>query len=511
MKERKMSKPEFSKLRSIFWPIHGWELKKFLPMSIMMGLILFNYSVLRATKDGMFITASGAEAISFLKVWGVLPAAMLMMVFYSKMAGIMSKPKIFYSFTGFFVLFFVAFALFLYPNHQALHPSQEAVQAMQESFPRFRFLIAIYGSWTYALFYIMAEMWGSMFVSLLFWQFANDVTKVTESRRFYAMFGLISNFFVVFAGIMIEKLSDIRDTVPAGVDPWQVSLNNIVGAVVISAMLMVALYWFLQTHVLTDKRFFDATEIKVKKKKAKLSMTDGLKLVFTSPYIGLIAILVISYGMSINLIEATWKASLKELNPDPNAYTRVMGGVLKYMGMVTIFCMLVGANILRMFSWFTSAVITPAIMGITGTLFFAFIIFGEYFNSVTEFLAMTPILVISLLGTIQNVFSKSVKYALFDPTKEMAYIPLDSNLKTRGKAAVDVVGGRLGKSGGALIQQILFIVTAAGSQMEIAPYLAVITIGIFVMWIMAVSVLSGRFKTAVAEMEAAKAAEKTES
>ncbi len=63
-------------------------------------------------------------------------------------------------------------------------------------------------------------------------------------------------------------------------------------------------------------------------------------------------------------------------------------------------------------------------------------------------LGTTPLMLAVIVGTIQNIMSKSAKYSLFDPTKEMAYIPLDQEQKSKGKAAIDVVGARLGKSGG---------------------------------------------------------------
>src|SRR5579863_303639 len=70
---------KFGKWRSFFWPIHRWELKKFLPMLCMFFLIAFNYSALRACKDSLVVTApqSGAEAIPFIKVWAILPGALL--------------------------------------------------------------------------------------------------------------------------------------------------------------------------------------------------------------------------------------------------------------------------------------------------------------------------------------------------------------------------------------------------------------------------------------------------
>ena len=72
------------------------------------------------------------------------------------------------------------------------------------------------------------------------------------------------------------------------------------------------------------------------------------------------------------------------------------------------------------------------------------------------------LLVAVYVGLVQNVLSKATKYAIFDPTKEMTYIPLDKDSKTKGKAAIDVLGARLGKSGGALVQQVLVVVSCAG-------------------------------------------------
>jgi ATP:ADP antiporter, AAA family len=41
---------------------------------------------------------------------------------------------------------------------------------------------------------------------------------------------------------------------------------------------------------------------------------------------------------------------------------------------------------------------------------------------------MTPLLVAIYVAAMQNIFSKSAKYSLFDPCKEMAYIPLDEEM-----------------------------------------------------------------------------------
>src|SRR5579871_3454258 len=151
-------KPEFGKWRSFFWPVHNFELKKLLPMFFLFFFINFNYTILRDTKDALIVTApgSGAEAIPFLKVWGVLPIAILFMVVYSKLSNVFSKQKLFYTTISFFIAFFAIFVLFLYPNRDVLHPTT-AVDSLQQFLPAgFSGLFALIRNWTYALFYVMS-------------------------------------------------------------------------------------------------------------------------------------------------------------------------------------------------------------------------------------------------------------------------------------------------------------------------------------------------------------------
>jgi AAA family ATP:ADP antiporter len=501
---------EFGRWRSFFWPVHKFELKKLLPMFMLFFFINFNYTILRDTKDSLIVTSSGAETISFLKVWGVLPLAIIFMVVYSKLSNIMSKPKLFMSTIGFFGLFFALFPLLLYPNKDMLHPTAFAIQLETWLPAGFVGLIAIIKYWTFSLFYIMSELWGSVAISLLFWGFANDITKVGESKRFYALFGLGANLAMYPSGFLIKKFAGLRDTLPAGVDAWGVTLNYTLAAVVLSALCVIGIYWWINKEVLTDARFYDPNEVKkAKKVKAKMSLKDSFLFLAKSPYIGCLAILVIGYGIAINLVEITWKSQLKLAYPNPIDYQNFMGGFSMMTATATIFMMLfVGGNLIRKFGWGFAALVTPVVLLITGVGFFSSVIFRE---SLTGFIAMmgtSPLMLAVGFGTIQNFISKSAKYSLFDPTKEMAYIPLDQESKVKGKAAIDVVGARLGKAGGSLIQQALIL--GLGSLAACTPYIAAILFGIIAAWIFAARNLSRRFTTLTAQREAEQALEDAE-
>ena len=498
---------QFSGWRRLLWPIHSYEIKKFLPMGIMMFCILFIYTVLRDTKDAILVNApgAGAESLAFAKGIGVTAAAILFMVLYTKAANLFKREGLFYVTALPFLLFFGLYPYFIYPHVSTLHMSLDTIHSYQELYPNAKWIIPLIGNWTYTLFYILSELWGSAIISLLFWQFANAITPVKEARRFYGMFGFLGNFGLLLSGPAIIIVShSIHQMGLTRFESTGLMLQYLMAFVIVAGVILLTTFYWMNRYVLTDKRYFDPEEMgESKKKKAKLSLIESFKYILHSPYLGLIATLVMAYGISINLFEGVWKGQIQIAFPTEVEYNKVMGGLSTITGFIAVFLALIGSNLLRHLSWRTCALITPLVL-ISGILVFFGVIY--YNNSLLPegmkiveaikqgLIKKDLIVFVVALGLFINAFGKAVKYSLFDPTKEMAYIPLDPELKVKGKAAVDVVGGRGGKSAGSYIQMGLLTLFSGSSLYQLVPMIAPIAIGVVALWIVSVFGLSKRFK-----------------
>ncbi|ESQ35252.1 hypothetical protein EUTSA_v10007090mg [Eutrema salsugineum] len=480
-------------------------LKKIIPLGLMFFCILFNYTILRDTKDVLVVTAKGssAEIIPFLKTWVNLPMAIGFMLLYTKLSNVLSKKALFYTVIVPFIVYFGAFGFVMYPLSNLIHPEALADKLLATLGPRFMGPLAIMRIWSFCLFYVMAELWGSVVVSVLFWGFANQITTVDEAKKFYPLFGLGANVALIFSGRTVKYFSNMRKNLGPGVDGWAVSLKAMMSIVVGMGLAICFLYWWVNRYVPLP------TRSKKKKVKPQMGTMESLKFLVSSPYIRDLATLVVAYGISINLVEVTWKSKLKAQFPSPNEYSAFMGDFSTCTGIATFTMMLLSQYVFDKYGWGVAAKITPTVLLLTGVAFFSLILFGGPFAPLVAKLGMTPLLAAVYVGALQNIFSKSAKYSLFDPCKEMAYIPLDEDTKVKGKAAIDVVCNPLGKSGGALIQQ--FMILTFGSLASSTPYLGVILLGIVTAWLAAAKSLEGQFNTLMSEEELEKEMERASS
>jgi len=466
-------------------------LKKVLPTSIMFLITIFIYSVLRGAKDALLIPMLGAEVISSLKLFGVLPSAIVFIVIYSKLANVLNKERLYYTVISFFLAFFMAYAFILYPARETLNfDLSNAIN----NYPQFKYPLLMIANWGASLFFIMAELWGSAALSLMFWQFANHIYKVSEAKNTYTIFGAIGQVGLISAGFVQAYSARIN---ASNIDPdlaWQRSLEWMISSVFVAGIILMLIFWYMNRYVLTDSRFFDANAVRKKKNKPKLSIIEGFKYIFTSKYIGLIAALVLCYGVSINLVEGIWKNQLRIKFPLQNDYIGFMGEFQIYTGIIAMIGMISGIYILRNFKWRTSAIITPIMILITGVVFFLLILAGDKFEASLVLVGSSSLMMGIFIGGTQNILSKATKYSLFDPTKEMSYIPLDEELKVKGKAVVDVTGARLGKSGGAVVQYLLLTLIPGANLTNLTEEILYIFLVIMVCWIVSVFALSKLFE-----------------
>lgn len=482
---------EFSKIRAFFWPVHRWELKKFVPMLLMYCLIAFNYGVLRACKDSMVVTAtqSGAEAIPFIKVWVVLPCAILLTVLFTRLVHRMSREKVFYIMMALFLSFFLFFAFFLFPYQDALHPHYLADQ-LQSILPEgMKGFIAIFRNWTFTLFYVMSELWGTAILSVLFWGFANEVTNVGEARRYYVLWSLGANIAGIFAGQTAVYLSNgvFLSWLPYGESAWDQSVLFVNCIVVLCGLGTMALFRYLNNYL--GKAGERGEVVQPEPPKMKMSLRENISYLMRSRYLIYIALLVLAYNLSINLVEVVWKNQIKELYPNASEYNGYMGEVMTWMGIVaTLISAFVSGNLIRRVSWTASALVTPLIALIAGVMFFTFVLFDHVGASL---FGTAPLVLSVMLGSVHNCMTRACKHTLFDATKEMSFIPLSSESKLKGKAAIDGVGSRLGKSGGSVVHQGLLLIFA--SVAASTPYVAVIFFVVVFVWIISVMALGKQF------------------
>jgi len=492
----------FGKIRNFFWPIYGHELKKLIPIFTLFFLISFVYNLLRCMKIALIVTAegSGAEAIPFLKLYVVLPGALLLTYLFTKLANRYNREQVFYLMLTIFLGFFIVFMLLLYPNREALELRSFADWLQQHLPEGLKGLIAIVRHWTLSLFYVVSELWSTVVLSMLFWGFANEVTTIDEAKRFYAIFALGANASGIFSGQFAQLLTvkDFNDALPFGTTPWEQSLFLLLSAILICGGLIMILFRWVNLRIEREERLRIKPASELLKKKVALSLSECFAYLGRSRYMMYIAVIVVSYNLVYNLADVLWTDQVSQRYPDTSEFNAYVNNITSLTGaLASVFALVISGNVIRRYGWTAAAMITPVIWLLTSVGFFACML-SENTALGDVFFAMfsTPLTTITILfGSAQYCLGRASKYTVFDETKEIAFIPLPKESQRKGKAVVDGIASRFGKSGGSLIYQVLLVVCA--DLALTTPYIAGIILISITVWIIAVRALGKMVKGTV--------------
>lgn len=395
----------------------------------------------------MLVTApdAGAEAIPFVKMWLLFPISIVFIGSFSWIAHRISLRAAFTSIIAFFLVSYALFSFVCFPYREQLHLNHLA-NSLTAILPQgWGGLVAVVRYWSYSLFYVTAECWCTMVYSVVFWGYANDVTKFHEAKKYYPYLTLSGTIAALVSGPIAIFLSNgsAGAWIPFGHTPWEQSLYALTLLVLLCGVS--ALLIFLR---LCPRAELKKTEVE----EPKTSFLQSMRSVLQSRYLFLLASIGFTYNLVINLTDVIWKNEILKLYPDPGHFTAYLSGVTFMTGVIsTLFTVFVCRQSLQRFGWTFTTMITPVIALVTGLFFFG----SLYLNELDVW--SISLSTITFLGSMHICLSCGGKYTLFEPAKEIAFIPLDSKQKLNGKVAIDGVGTRLGKTSSSLIYQLLLM------------------------------------------------------
>ncbi len=457
------------------------------------------YSILRNLKDTVILTAktSGAEVIPFLKVWGMLPGAIIGTWIFAKLSNRFAREKVFYILVGGFLLYFISFAFVLYPNSDALHLDRFG-DFLASVLPKgFKGFICMIRNWTFTIFYVICELWSSIVLSILFWGFANDVTKLSQGKRSYGIFNIGANSAPIFGGALAIFCSS-HISIPffiSASDPWHQTLMQLISVVVIMASIAMGIYYYLNRKVLVKElpESYWTSPRKAGVAKKRLSIRECIAYIARSKYLIYLSFIVVGYNIAINITDVLWKEQLRRYFTDPNEMLHHMNHITIGIGIISSLGAVFISVMVTRLGWTFVALLTPTIMTVMAIGFFVFLFCGDLLSAFTaSVFGITPLALTVYFGSLQNCLSKAGKYSVFDASKELAFLPLDAEARIKGKAAIDGLGTGIGKSGASLTYQGFIILF--GSVASSTPYISVILTAVLFFWILSVIKVGRRFK-----------------
>ncbi len=472
-------------------------------MSLLIFMTVVGYNVMRGMKETVLLGLSGASAaafIPFVKIFLVMPISVILGLFYLYVRHSSGISRSYYITSGVFLSYFALFTFHIVPNISFYTPDPEWIALMQSQHPSAKYLLGLYGNLPSAIYYVFAELWGTFTLVIMFWSMANDIFKTEEASRVYPILSLFSSFSIIASSYIIKALSDTSN-------PLEQSTMVILGLGLGMILIVYKLNPCTQAQALGQEA---AKHNPLKKKKKKMPLLQSIRTAIQTPHVLYLAVCVLSHSVLINIIETSLKEKLYFYYDTRSAYLSYYSYFTFCKGSLSLLANLGNVYLLRRYGWFAIAMITPVLCIFTVNSFIAHnagLLPTGLLNNLQLLDSNYTMMWIAVYGMIATY---AAKYAFFDTTQQMAWIPLPEDIRTSGKAAADGMGGRMGKSGSGAILSGLLAVTAVESStndmLVIAPYLIVITALISALWLWAMMKLSVSYYSELKAAEARDAA-----
>ena len=428
--------------RALWGDLHGKEFEKFFLLALGLFFLIGAWWPLKTTKDSIFINMVGAIHLPMAKLYSVALFFPLIL-FYSKLVDIFSKEKLVYAFTLIYGFLGFGFVYLL------AHPT---IGVANTECNKYRII-----GWA---FYLFCESYISLMLSL-YWSFVNDITTTESAARGY---GLII-FGTQFGGLLFTLLGRYLS--------YDENLYS--ERVPVIVLISVLTFFLVAGVVFLLQRLDGVKEAALERKKQKelattsgkpaVSFLEGLRLLLVRPYVMGIFGLIFFQEVVSTLMSFQFMILVQDTLKNP-------GIIQKFL-----------------FSFALTIQVISCVFALLGTSFFQRKL-GITFSLIAYPLLLgLSIAVYIICPTLQTIFyvsliSKALGFALYQPTKEMLYIPTSRDIKYKSKAWIDMFGLRFSKAAGSTVNELI------GASLRLSGCMA---FGVIAVWLVVAATMGNVF------------------
>ncbi len=391
-----------SLFRASFGDFDEEELKKFLLLGLIFGVIIGLYWTLRPMKDALFQDIVGGESQPYAKMLSLLVVFPLVMA-YSKLVEKLPRHVLFYALSISYGVVTLLFAWFMFDPVIGL--------ANVKADPS-RIL-----GWAW---YVFVESFGSLFVAL-FWAYATDITTAESGKKGFSVVVLIGQMGGVLAPYTLTKIPTY----------FGVSNAYVVLLTGLLTFLIIPLVMLFRANV-APEQMVGYVEKGHEQTEAEPGFFEGLVLMLKEPYLLGILGVITFYEVIVTVFDYYFKMMVQAQVLDKAVKLAYLGSYAYYANLATFLCLLFGiSNIQRRLGLTTSLTLMPIVVGA------AVFVFRIYPRLEPFFWLM--------------VASKAINYALNSPAMKQLYIPTTKDVRYKSQAWIDSFGSRGSKAAGSYL------------------------------------------------------------
>ncbi len=430
------------------------ELKKFIFLGVIFGLVIGIYWILKPVKDAVFMSMVGAKKIGHAKIFSLIalfPAVMIL----GKLIDMFPRHRILYVLGIIYSLLALIFGLLL------AHPTIGLANTMVHS-------SRVLG-W---LWYVFVESYGSIMVAS-FWAFAIDITQPESAKRGFPLVVLVGQFCSLVSPLYLTPL--------VSPDRWGSSAYVVMLSAALILMIVVLVALFIR--VTPKEQMIGYHQVK-ESSREKPDFLNGLKLLLSRPYLMGIFTIIAIYEIVLTILDFHFKNFVELTVFDTSSRVLYLNDYAFWVNIIACASLVLGlSNIQRRLGVSVSLALMPCIVAVAVCSFF-----------------MYP--EIKVLFWIM-VGAKAMHYALNGPSIKQLYVPTSTDVKYKSQAWIETFGSRVSRGVGSSINMLLEPFTnwfglSAGLMFHIATS-SMLSLGMLIVWFGVALYLGKEYGKAVEE------------